>query len=145
MDDTQSAERAQAYWQKVVARYDDVGIDGLSDAERVYFLVRIADAEVNNGGFHAICYNPTGDYGARFAFAFASIGAVEKTRLFEELNDVFGDGGLPAKYLERNAAHSELTASQISTIEDLDARYFSDPDDVDDLLQRWVDAKGICE
>ena len=132
-------------WASLIARVEDVGFDGLSESERVYFLVQIADAEVNNGGFHAICYNPSGEYGARFSDAFAAIGAPEKASLFDELNRIFGDEGLPEDFREREAAHSKLSSSEFDRIDSLDARYYNSEESIESLLRKWVDSEQICQ
>lgn len=131
-------------WSKIVTRFDEVGFDGLSDSERVYFLVQLADAEVNNGGFHAVCYNPTGEYGTRFADAYRAIGATEKAKLFDDLNAVFGRDGLPEDFSVREAAHSALSASETKTIDQLDSEYFDSSESIDDLLKNWVRSENIC-
>lgn len=131
-------------WQKLVAKFERVGFEGLSESERVYLLVRIADAEVNRGGFHAICNSPIGEYGSRLAYAFAVIGATRKAGLFDELNRIFGDEGLPKGILKRQTVHSELSASNIEVIDTFGTRYLGDQNAIDILLQEWGESEGMC-
>lgn len=131
-------------WSKIVSRFEEVGFDGLIESERVYFLVQLADAEVNNGGFHAVCYNPTGEYGTHFAEAFRAVGATDKAGLFDDLNRIFGDKGLPEDFREREAAHSALSKSESNSINELDSKHFSSVEQIDDLLRKWVESEKVC-
>ena len=132
-------------WRGLVGKFDDVGFDGLSESERVYFLVRIVDAEVNNGGFHKVWKSPAGQYSSRFAYAFAVIGATGKADLMVELNGILSEMGQPSGILNREAAHSKLRVSDLEMIDALGASYLSDQNRVDQLLQEWVMSKGVCQ
>ena len=143
-DDVDDPALMDNCWSRLVTRFEEVGFDGLTKSERVYFLVQLADAEVNNGGFHAVCYNPTGEYGTRFSDAFRATGAPEKAGLFDDLNSVFGTDGLPEDFRAREAAHSALSKSELATIDELDAKYFGSDEQIDDLLRKWVESEEIC-
>jgi len=143
-EDVDDPEFMDNCWSRLVSRFEEVGFDGLTESERVYFLVQLADAEVNNGGFHAVCYNPTGEYGTRFVDAFRAIGATGKASLFDNLNSVFGADGLPEDFRVREAAHSALSKSESANIDELDTKYFDSDEQIDDLLRKWVESEEIC-
>ena len=132
-------------WRDLVAKFGEHQFDGLSENEQAYFLVRIADAVARSGGFHEIWKSPLGEYSSRFAYAFAIIGAGTKAGLFEEFDKMIASAGQPKGVLQRETAHSQLTAAELAAIDELGIRYASDHVAVDQLLDRWAETIAICK
>ncbi len=143
-DDVTTSSDRQACWEQLIDDLEKVGFDRMRRSEQVYFLVQYGDAVVNNDGFHGICVNPVGEYGTRFADAFRAIGASKKAAIFDDLNDVFGERGLPEDFWAREDAHSRLSKSEVAKIDALDDRYYGDEESVDQLVTRWVESEELC-
>ena len=122
----------------IIDQVEKDGFESLSPDKAVFFLTWVADGEINNGGFHAICYNSTGDYGHLFADAYREIGACNKAKLFDEFLLAFGTEGMPTDQPTRFERHSALNDPQIQIIDALDEKYYQDSDPIDQLLLRWV-------
>lgn len=113
------------------------GFDALSPEEQVVFLVWIADGEVGNGGFHAICYNSTGNYSEHFPKAFLAIGASEAFEIFQEFLNIADP---PANHGDRVKWHNALpeNGATIRAISALDDRYFEVRSEIDGLLSKYT-------
>ena len=137
-------DSTSACWRDLVGKFEEHGLDGLTDTERVYFLVRIADSTASSGGFHEVWTSPLGEYSPRFAYAFAVIGAATKASIFEEFDEMIVSAGQPKGILQRETAHSQLVASELEAIDTLDTRYARDQAAVDQLLQQWTKTSALC-
>jgi hypothetical protein len=127
----------QSEASRVVDSVDEHGLDHLTDDDKVYFLVWIADGEVNNGGMHAVCYNSTGNFLHLFPNAFLAIGAPKKAELFVRLSGAFGPGGRPRDQPTRYQVHCELPEEAVLSIDALDDEYYAIGEDLRELLYRW--------
>lgn len=129
----------QAVAGRVVTREAAEGYDALSLDEQVYFLVWMADGEVNNGGMHAVCYNSTGDYLREFPEAFRAIGSPERAALFEALIELFGPDGPPRDHAGREEQHEAMSDEVHEQIDALDHAYYSIDDDLEGRLWRLAE------
>jgi hypothetical protein len=118
------------------------GFDSLSELERTFFCVWVADGAVCNGGMHSVCYNSTGDYLQHFANAFESIGAPKKGQTFIRLATIFAPDGPSLNHVQRLAQHDALSPSKKDQISALDDAYESTGEAVDELLFHLLLSRG---
>lgn len=130
----------RAVAERVVNREAADGYDALSRDERVYYLVWIADGEVNNGGMHAVCYNSTGDYLRELPAAFRTIGSPERAALFEALIGLFGADGPARDHARREEQHEAMGDEIHEQIDALDHAYYSVEDDLEEGLWRLAES-----
>jgi hypothetical protein len=123
---------------RIVSHVFEIGFESLSDAEKIFFLVWIADGQINNGGFHSVCCESTGDYAYLFPNAYRAIGAESLAEIFEDLIVAFGNDGIPNDQPTRYRAHCELDDTAVLNIDVLDNRYFDGSHCIHPLLVRWV-------
>lgn len=123
---------------RIVDQVSEMGFESLTDAEKIFFLVWVADGQINNGGFHSVCCESTGDYAYLFPNAYRAIGAETLAEVFEDLIIAFGDKGVPHDQPTRYKVHCELNDTAIREIDLLDNRYYDASNRIHPLLVRWV-------
>jgi hypothetical protein len=128
----------QATATKLVEKESRDGLSSLSELEKTFFLVWVADGEVGNGGMHAVCYNSTGDYLMHLPSAFRAIGAPVKAAAFDSLINAFGIEPPSPDHDIRLEQHSNLSARAEAAIDALDAVYYAAGEDVTDLLYSYA-------
>ena len=64
--------------------------DKLSEAERVIFVIREVEAEVNNGGFSQYFFNSSGAFAGEIVSAFETVGAHEIAAICKKAVESFG-------------------------------------------------------
>jgi hypothetical protein len=126
---------SEAVWAREAA----LGIDALSPAERVFLFVWNLEAEVNNGGFEQFFISSAGDNAAETPVALRAIGALQAAAVAEEANRVFLPTGPSADRDARTAALERLGKSATTALEALDAKFYKYPDNLEELLRRFVD------
>src|SRR5512139_1031136 len=82
-------------------RESELGFSALSPNEQVFLLVWSLEAEVNNGGFHQLFFNSTGDRFAEIADALRTIGAVQMAAIVDRATNVLGTQSLSPNRLLR--------------------------------------------
>ena len=126
---------SEAVWAREAA----VGANGLTPAEKVFLRVWNLEAEVNNGGFNQYYQNSAGDHALETPAALREIGASEAASLVESANQVFGPTGPSRDRDERTRALEQLGKSATDALGTLDTRFYEYPDNLSDLLRRYVD------
>ena len=131
------------FYRSACEKLEASGFGALTEPERTTFCVWIANAEVVNGGMHAICYNSSGDYLPSIQTAFREIGAARKASLFEQLAKAFGPSGPSTDWDTRINEHSSLSERSIAIIDALDKQYYSTAEDIEQLLLGYLERKGM--
>lgn len=125
-----------AHW--VIERYFGEGISSLSPAQQTFLLVWCFSGEIDNGGFEQFFSNSMGDESLPTVHALHDVGAHESARLLQRANDMFGPGGPPTDFDERNEALSNLDDESQLILELINQEYFLTREDHLLLLEQFV-------
>jgi hypothetical protein len=124
----------------LVPRAESDGFDRLSDAEKDFVAIWTLEADINNGGFDQYFFNSGGDYAFHAPKALKAIGASAAAAIVESANATFGAAGPPRNENERRKALERLTDRE-ATLGSLDQRFFEYPDDIQGLLEAYVESR----
>jgi hypothetical protein len=126
---------SEAVWAREAAG----GVKALSPPERVFLYVWNLEAEVNNGGFEQFYLNSAGDNALETPGALREIGAPNAAAIADEANAVFGPSGPATDRDVRSKALEQLGDVASDALNELDARFYQYPDNLEELLQEYVD------
>lgn len=121
-------------------RMSRAGVDSLSESEKTLAAVWLFAAGVGNGGFAGYFRSWRSDLALHAPSALRAIGASHLAGIATEANSVFGADGPPADRDARRSLVDALPESGRRTLTDLDTRYFSCEEDVDELLESFLAA-----
>ncbi len=127
--------------QKAIDRLARVGFEGLTEPEKTLATVWTFAAEVANRGFVKYFSRPAGDTAFYAPDALRKIGATGLAEIAAKANAVFGAGGPPPDRNVRLGLVSKLDDAARQSLATLETRYFESPEDVDDLLEAYVNRK----
>ena len=133
---------ADLAYQHALDRLSAVGFDALSERERDLATLWQVEAGVHNGGFVHYYSGSAGDLAFHAPDALARLGAEGKAAIVRTANALFGPSGPARDRNERLAALKVLGAQALSTIDDLEKRYYEDPVDVDELVERSINKRN---
>ena len=120
------------------ARFWSVEFEQLTRPEQVFRVIWELEAEVNNGGFCQYFENAAGDLAWFAATALEEIDAVAAAKVVQEACSVFAESNPPKDREERQAALKSGGADALKRLDTLDQKFISYPDDLSDLLQKYV-------
>lgn len=129
---------ADLAYQRALDRWAAVGVTALTELERDLATLWHVEADVTNGGFLHYYSRPGADLAWHAPEALARLGAAEKAAIMLAANTVFGPGGPPRDRQERRAAVAALGPAATAAFDALEERYYRDPVDVDELVERAV-------
>ena len=113
-------------------------MDALSDAERVFYITQLCEAEVNNGGFSQFFFNSSGNFSSQLVHAFTEIGAMKTAEICKTALAAFGKE-LPADLDERRHALDELESEEVVRIlEECDNEFYDYEDDLLSLNYAYI-------
>lgn len=113
-------------------------LSALTDEERVVYIVVSFRGEVNNGGFQQFLYSSSGAFAGELLFSLSAIGAKRTAELYRGVLESF-PWGIPMDIVQRRKRLEEaLTEDILKTIDFSDDEFFKDPDDMDQLLYRYI-------
>jgi Domain of unknown function (DUF4375) len=107
--------------------------------EEVARLVELLEGEINNGGFHQFFYNSPGNETAKMIEALKKIGACKAANIVERAAAMFPGGMPPTDRTKRQDLLLEQVDPQIKIFEKLNQEFFSYPDDLQGLLEKYMD------
>ncbi len=107
------------------------------DQAKIAALIGALEAEVNNGGFDQFFYNSAGDNTAETIQALDAIGAVTMADIVKRAAAKFPHGMPPKDRFARQELLLEISPSA-EAFEELDGEFYGYPDDLADLLQRFI-------
>lgn len=125
--------------QRALDRLSKEGFGSLSVAERDLAVIWQLEASVNNGGFLRYYEDKAGDYANYVPEALRHIGATETASIVEDANALFGYAGPARDRQVRQSEAKKLDARALARLDLLEERFAGEPDDVDELLERYVD------
>jgi len=121
----------------------DGRLDGLSDGERAVFVLLYSHANIQNGGFAAMFYNPTGEYWMEAIVAGSDIGARDFADILRDAAGVFPNGVAPKDDLEREQRLYEEDITD-AWLTQLDERWFSASPELEDRLVEYAKAHPLA-
>ena len=127
--------------QKALDQLAKSGFEKLADSDKLLAAIWTFEAEVANRGFARYFSSSAGDMACHVPAALRTIGAVGMAEIAAEANDVFGAGGPPKNRKERRTLVRAFGDGTRKTLEALEARFYESPEDVDDLLEIFLNQK----
>ena len=127
-----SESKASRFWK--------VEYGALSAPEQVFLSVWELEAEVNNGGFHQYFWNSSGALTDHACKALQAIGATKAAALVAQATAITGKNINWTDDNARMEAIGALSQDALDKLDRLDKAFFEYPDDLTDLLYRYVAA-----
>ena len=109
-----------------------------SVAQKVFSCVWLLEAEVNNGGFSQYFLNSSAETASFVVSALDTIGAFRAADICKRAIGCAFPGGLPADPQAIADAAVDFSEAVLTGLEELDAEFFSYPDNLTDLLFAYV-------
>lgn len=103
-------------------------LDAVSPEARVFCLCNALDAEVNNGGFSAFFYNPSGQWGPETTDALMTVGAPRTAELLRRFIALLPCDGYPRDITVRNEILLEVPEGFDADVGELDDEFYTEPD-----------------
>jgi hypothetical protein len=127
--------------QKALDRLAKNGFEKLAGQEKILAAVWTFAAGVANRGFARYFSSPAGDMAFYAPTALKAIGARGMAELAAKANTIFGAGGPPKDRKARRERVRALGGETKRLLEALETRYYESQEDVDDLLEAYLDKK----
>jgi Domain of unknown function (DUF4375) len=127
--------------QKALDRLIKVGFDLLSEHEKTLATVWSFESQVANRGFKRYFSSHSADIAFYAPTAFGTIGAVQKATIAAKANEVFGADGPPRDRKTRREHEHALGAEAARLFDALEREFYQSPEDVDDLLELYLNKK----
>ena len=128
--------------QRAFDRMRKTGFDRLSKEDKTLATVWTFDGGVANRGFAGYYSHPDGDMAFYAPTALATIGAAEMAAIATQANEVFGPNG-PSRDRETRRRQLKAVGSDAKVrFAPLQARYFASKEDLDELLEAYVNRKS---
>ena len=138
IDATEMNRRLIALAERPGLRCWRIDYAALAPPEQVFRSVWEFEAEVNNGGFEQYFWNDSGQLAPHAAAALRAIGAAQMAAIVEEAVAALGKDFPWLEDDERQARVTDLPDGTRETLEALEQRFFSYPDDLTALLYAYV-------
>lgn len=140
-------------WINLVKRESENGFDSLTKEEKIYFSVNIFDRELYNGGMDQFFWNSSGNFYAEVIEGLQILNAENSLSLLKQSAKIlFGeinpprDRSLRWKALKQNSERLNATNPNWSNeLEKIDNKYYTDPDNMDELLTKFAENNGLVE
>jgi len=135
------------YWIGLVKRvHMQAGLEGLSQSERIYFVVTLFEGEVYNGGVHQFFLNSSGEYYTIVVEGLSELGATRSLDLLQKARKaLFPDTDPPTDTAARRQIlpwwPEDKTAPPPAwsfEIERIDRELWSDPDRLGEKLKEYA-------
>jgi hypothetical protein len=127
-----------------VTRFIEVGSGPLSRRERLLVAIWGLEADVNNGGFNQYYFNSYGDFALEVPGYLRAIGADQAATIVETANAAFGPDGPPSDRDLRQDQLESLSEKAAEVWDELDAAFWEYPDDIERLVQAYVESKNAA-
>ena len=125
--------------QRAMDRLAKVGFDRLAEHERILATVWQFAAGVANHGFAGYYGSRRGDLAFHAPVALRAIGAEELATLAAEANAQFGAAGPSPDPQARAEQFRQLGTAAEQAFAALEERFFASEEDIDELLERWLE------
>ncbi len=116
----------------------------LSPEEKTVYVVDSFQSEVNNGGFSQYLYNGSGALAGELLASLTAIGADCTAEIYRDVLSLLPPE-LPADELLRNELLDDVITAEISAVMSAaDDRFYTYPDDLEELLYRFIMNHKSC-
>jgi Domain of unknown function (DUF4375) len=129
-------------WTGLVEKAYSEGHDTLTDHEKVWFNIQCLIEAINNGGFVSYYSSSVADTVDDCLHALDVIGAAKSKKLVERVNSLF-EHGVPKDMDERNLEMDHWPKSNEFVLNDIEIAYFTQEENVEELLVDFMVATGI--
>jgi len=129
-------------WTYLVEKAYSEDHGALTDHEKIWFNIQCLIEAVNNGGFVDYYSSSVADTVNDCLYALDVIGAVNSKKLVERVNSLF-EHGVPKDMDERNMEMDHWPASKEAVINDVEIAYFTQEENIEELLVNFIVEKGI--
>jgi hypothetical protein len=128
--------------QKALDRLARVGFELLTEREKILATVWTFESRVVNQGFARYFSSSAGDMASFAPTAFRSVGAPQKAEIAAKANLVFGPEGPAGDRDTRRELVQSFGACAKKTFDELEREFYLSPEDVDDLLEVYINKNG---
>ena len=116
-------------------------LEALNQEQRIFYVIMVLDAEVNNGGFSQFFFNSSGFLGNEIVSAFEKIGAMKTSEICKTAVSVFGDE-VPTDWAERQSVLVPEDQEEADGIEaflnECDNAYYKYEDNLSELIYQFI-------
>ncbi len=129
-------------WTYLVEKAYSKDYGALTDHERIWFNTQCLIQAVNSGGFIDYYASSVADTVDDCLHALDVIGATNSKRLVERVNSLF-EHGVPKDMDERNMEMDRWPTSNEVVLNDVEIAYFTQEENIEELLVNFIVEKGI--
>ena len=129
-------------WMGLVVKANSEGHDALEDHEKIWFNVQCLIQAINSGGFLGYYSSSVAETVNDCLHALDVIGATNSRRLVERVNSLF-EHGVPKDMDERNMEMDHWPTSNEAVLNDMEIAYFTQEENIEELLVNFIVEKGI--
>ena len=122
------------------AKAERLGIDALTEAERIVVLVNRVNFDVEMGGLTAFFYNSAGDHAVETVSALEAVGAQGAADALRAANALFPGGAPSEDRAKRFDGWQTLTKTQL--LDPLDDQFHAEKPDVFDRLSTYIESNA---
>lgn len=136
----------RALWRELVERvhHTELGFQGLTEEEKIYWSVNILVGEVNNGGFMQFFDNSSGDYFNYVEKGLIEFDAIKTLKIvYEAKKVIFGEKSVPVNTALRRKVTSK--SEEWDKLAKLDGMFYEEPDDLHELLENYATTKKLTK
>lgn len=113
-------------------------IDEINEKERVVFVARYVELEVNNGGFSQYFYNSSGDFYDEAVNALEEIGAIKTAEICQKAIDAYGETLSKDRYARMNQLERLETDEVAEMLYQCDDEFFASSEDITMLCYEYI-------
>ena len=124
--------------QRALDRMHKVGFENLSERDKTLACIWSFDSKVSNGGLKHFFKSAEGVLAYYVPQAFRTLGLVQLADVAERANAVFGPAGVPTERSRRTEILRDLPADCLGVFDELEARYFNDPTELNDPVEKYL-------
>ncbi|MFB3101565.1 MAG: DUF4375 domain-containing protein [Gammaproteobacteria bacterium] len=130
-------------WTGIVEKAYSEDHGALTDHEKIWFNIQCLIEAVNNGGFVDYYSSSVAETVDDCLHALDVIGAVNSKKLVERVKNSLFEHGVPKDTKKRNMEMDHWPASKEAVINDVEIAYFTQEENIEELLVNFIVEKGI--
>ena len=127
--------------QKAFDQLARVGFEKLSDSDKILAAVWTFEAGVTNRGFVSYFSSSVGNMAFYVPTALKTIGAIGNAEIAAKANGVFRVASPPKDRNARRPLVRAFSDETRKTLTDLESQLYESPEDIDDLLELYLNKK----